>query len=230
MRLEPILDGFSGEVPLFPVPNAVLFPGARLPLQIFEPRYRRMLIDVLRGEGFVVVTLLRDGWDKDYFGSPPVHKVGGLGKITQIKRISGGRYFILLTGLRRVRLDKEVDRDTPYRWAKVSVLRDRIEPWDEARAELMSEKVLAGFNGMLRALTDFPGELVNPGRRLPAGLTLDILAYHLPSPPEVKQKLLEETNVLKRGRMLLELAGKLPELLSDRVKGRLQIFPKPSRN
>ena len=69
-----ILPG-SFEVPLFPLPNIVLLPGMVLPLHIFEPRYRKMLADALAGERLIARANLMDGWQSDYLGKPPVHRL-----------------------------------------------------------------------------------------------------------------------------------------------------------
>src|SRR6187399_2481527 len=55
-------------LPLFPLPNVVLFPGVLLPLHIFEPRYRAMIGDALRGDRRIGMVLLRPGWESGYQG------------------------------------------------------------------------------------------------------------------------------------------------------------------
>ena len=61
-------DSFSGTIPIFPLPNVVLFPNMLLPLHIFEPRYREMVEDALNGEGLIGMALLKEGWQNDYYG------------------------------------------------------------------------------------------------------------------------------------------------------------------
>ena len=62
-------------IPIFPLPNAVLFPGVFLPLHIFEPRYRAMVADALEGDRLIGMMLLKPGWESDYEGRPPVYPV-----------------------------------------------------------------------------------------------------------------------------------------------------------
>ena len=67
--MEPITQANQAKsirVPLFPLPNVVLFPGAVLPLHIFEERYKTMTADALAGKSLVAMALLRPGWEKDY--------------------------------------------------------------------------------------------------------------------------------------------------------------------
>ena len=72
----------SDLLPLFPLPSVVLFPGVFLPLHIFEPRYREMVADALQADRLIGMVLLREGWNDDYEGRPPVYDVGCSGVIT----------------------------------------------------------------------------------------------------------------------------------------------------
>ena len=67
------------EIPLFPLPDVVLFPGVSRPLLIFEPRYREMVADALKGTRIIGMVLLRPGFEKDYEGRPPVYDIGCAG-------------------------------------------------------------------------------------------------------------------------------------------------------
>jgi len=79
-------------LPIFPLPNTVLFPNTLLPLHIFEPRYRMMARDLIESEGPVmVVQLLRRG--RSLFGAPAVHAVGGIGTILMHKELPDGRFL-----------------------------------------------------------------------------------------------------------------------------------------
>ena len=67
----------SDFIPIFPLPNVVLFPNVFLPLHIFEPRYREMVGDALAGDRMIGMTLLKPGWEHEYEGRPPVYATGG---------------------------------------------------------------------------------------------------------------------------------------------------------
>src|SRR4051812_33129982 len=105
-------------LPMFPLPNLVFFPNTRLPLHVFEPRYRQMIADALQKENRIGIVLLRPGWEADYFGSPPIHEFGTLGTIEQAVPLDDGRFNILIRGDVRVRVLDEVSR-VPYRTARV---------------------------------------------------------------------------------------------------------------
>jgi Lon protease-like protein len=105
-------------LPLFPLPNLVFFPRTRLPLHVFEPRYRQMVADAVAGEKRFGIVLLRPGWENDYFGAPPIYACGTLSQIEQAVSLDDGRYNILVRGEVRFRIVGEVNRD-PYRLARV---------------------------------------------------------------------------------------------------------------
>lgn len=101
-------------LPLFPLPNLVFFPQTRLPLHVFEPRYRQLVTDALEGERRFGIVLLRSGWESNYFGSPPLHAVGTIGTIEQAVPLDDGRFNILVRGDGRFRILDEVT-SAPYR-------------------------------------------------------------------------------------------------------------------
>lgn len=105
-------------LPLFPLPNIVFFPHTRLPLHVFEPRYRQMVTDVLESDHRFGIVLLRSGWEAEYFGAPPVHGCGTVGTIEQAVPLEDGRFNIVVRGDIRFRILDEVSR-VPYRTARV---------------------------------------------------------------------------------------------------------------
>lgn len=105
-------------LPLFPLPNMVFFPETRLPLHVFEPRYRQLVTDVVASDSRFGIVLLQPGWESDYLGAPAVHATGTLGEIEQTVPLHDGRFNILVRGQVRFRIVDEV-RHEPYRTARV---------------------------------------------------------------------------------------------------------------
>src|ERR1700674_1939237 len=93
----------SDILPIFPLPNVVLFPNVFLPLHIFEPRYREMVADALESDRLIGMALLRPGWEPEYEGRPAVYPIGCSGVITHFERLAGGRVQLVLGGVGRVR-------------------------------------------------------------------------------------------------------------------------------
>src|SRR3954464_9067572 len=111
----------SDLLPLFPLPNVVLFPNVFLPLHIFEPRYREMVADALAGDRMLGMVLLRPGWEHTYEGRPAVYPIGCSGVITHFEKLPDGRYNIVLRGLDRFRIIDE-DHSFAYRRGIVEML------------------------------------------------------------------------------------------------------------
>ena len=105
-------------LPLFPLPNIVFFPHTRLPLHVFEPRYRQMIVDAMEADQRFGIVLLRPGWEAEYFGTPAVYECGTVGTIEQAVPLEDGRFNIVVRGDVRFRILDEVSR-VPYRTARV---------------------------------------------------------------------------------------------------------------
>src|SRR5437016_3246424 len=110
-------------VPLFPLPNVVLFPRAVLPLHIFEERYKQMTADALAGDGLVAMALLRLGWEKSYYGRPAIEPVVCVGRILSHEKLADGKYNFLLQGQTRARIVRE-HGERSYRLAELSPLEE----------------------------------------------------------------------------------------------------------
>lgn len=192
-------------LPLFPLPNVVLFPGALLPLHIFEPRYRAMVADALAGDRRIGMVLLRPGWDRDYEGRPPVHDIGCSGVVVHATRLVDGRYNIVLQGLERFRVLGE-DHDRPYRRATVLPLPD--ESADDAKRSAVGDlrRRLASIIG---APLDASGEgdtaQAEQLAALPDADFIHTVCQHLDLDPIEKQALLERDSLLQRAGALIEL-------------------------
>jgi ATP-dependent Lon protease len=207
-RLEAALR----ELPVFPLPQAVLFPRALLPLHIFEPRYRTMLKDCLETHSAMVVALIPDPRDVDSNGNPRIAPVAGGGVIIEHQQLADGRSNILLHGLARLRLE-ELPFVPPYRRARGTILAD------------LSTSVSTGDRtALVAAATAFAGEVhkrdPNFSLRLPpsleAGAIADLCAHHLVIDAAARQRILEELDAAERVRLVIgELAIQHGALLKE---------------
>src|SRR5688500_15282736 len=116
-------------IPIFPLPNVVLFPNVFLPLHIFEPRYRVMVKDALASDRIIGMVLLRPGYEAEYAGRPPVYPVGCAGLITHSESLHDGRFNIVLRGLEKFRVTGE-EPGRPYRVAHVEPLAETVTDQD----------------------------------------------------------------------------------------------------
>ena len=107
-------------IPIFPLPNVVFFPRAYLPLHIFEPRYREMCADANASGQCIGMALLKEGWEQDYYGNPPIFAVGCVGRLVSVHRLPDGRLNIVLQGLQRYDIQEQLDGKS-YRQARITL-------------------------------------------------------------------------------------------------------------
>jgi len=118
-------------IPLFPLPDVVLFPDVALPLRIYEPRYRAMVADAIKGNHIIGMILLQPGHEAEYEGRPPIFPVGCAGVITQVEQLPNGEYTLVLRGLQKFRVTSE-DPGGAYRVAHITPIPE--PPPDESQA------------------------------------------------------------------------------------------------
>jgi len=186
----------SDLLPIFPLPNIVLFPNVFLALHVFEPRYKDMVADALESDRMIGMVLLRPGWERMYEGRPPVYPVGCSGVITHVERLPDGRYNIVLRGLERFRILDE-DHSRSYRRAATEPLIEyTMAPAD--RAAIRSQR--AKLEHLLAPGTDI---------KIPSAMSdedlVNALAQYLDLEPLERQALLEKDNLRTRAESLVEL-------------------------
>ena len=200
-------------LPIFPLTGAILLPGGRLPLHIFEERYRNMVEDALEGDGFIgMIQPQTPAPEVDPREASELYSVGCAGLIERWENLDDGRYIILLKGIARFRIGRELESVHGYRRVEADYggfARDL----DEERAEVETDR-------LMRALKSF-GE----AHRVPieldklaelSGLALlNSLAMALPFQPAEKQALLEAPDVQRRLETLLALMNMGIELRPD---------------
>jgi Lon protease-like protein len=188
------------EIPIFPLPNVVLFPSALLPLHIFEPRYRAMVADALESERLIGMVMLRPGWEPHYDRAPEVYPIGCAGFITHADRLPDGRYNIMLRGMEKFRiLDERPARDgvERYRIAQIESIKEGKTTVTAASraARQRLEKLLA------RKLHKTDHDFIP--KDVPDADLVHAIAQHLE--PLEKQALLECNSLLERCEALVEL-------------------------
>jgi len=184
-------------MPLFPLPNVVLFPQAPLRLHIFEDRYRAMTRDILGGERFVAMGLIVDGASAAD-ERPAVEPIAGIGEVVMAHELPDGRFNLVVRGYARVHIDEELASDRPYRLVSASVVPDLpITDRNELRDAEQSLRVLIG------QLADAIPEGGEPLRQIVAGLETpavlaNVAAAELIADVGVRQQLLETRDVARR--------------------------------
>src|ERR1051325_5309101 len=146
MHLDPL--DFSLPIPLFPLPNCVLFPGVVQPLHVFEPRYKQMMGHALKSQAAMAMALLKPGWEHNYHGTPEVHELVCVGRIATHEQLDDGKYNLLLHGVTRARLLSEkkagVIEHGVFRVGRLEPLPDSPElTLGQSSALALQRKVLA---------------------------------------------------------------------------------------
>jgi Lon protease-like protein len=185
-------------IPIFPLQDVMLFPNISRPLLIFEPRYRAMVADALKGDRIIGMVLLRAGYEAEYEGRPPVHPIGCAGVITSFEQLPDGRYVIMLRGLVKFRVTSE-DQTRLYRLARV-----------EAMPEMQNDEQRAALGRQRSRLLALLAEVVAPGSEPPSPALSDEeivngIAQHLELDPLARQDLLERNGPLSRSQALVDL-------------------------
>ena len=215
------LQAPKSPVPVFPLPNLVLFPHAVVPLHVFELRYRTMVREALSSERMIAMGLLKPGWERDYHGSPEFYPLGCLARFEEVEWLPNDCYSLVVRGTARVTFGRVV-REYPYRVARVEVVPQ--EPYSEDDPLVLSEKHV--MLELYRKLTaSAVGEESGGGSPLPrgassasaAGLAGSDLSFEelvnsvcmtLDTEPIEKLRLLGLDSVLERGHLVRGIAAK----------------------
>ena len=139
-------------VPVFPLPELVLFPRATVPLHVFELRYRTMVRDALSRERLIALALLKPGYEADYHGSPEFHPLGCLARIEEVEWLPDDRYNLTVMGVVRVRFEHIVC-EFPYRSARVALLPQHPYPEDDPLVRI-EQRALLELHQRMRAMAE----------------------------------------------------------------------------
>jgi len=197
-------EKFSGRVRLFPLPNFVLFPHVMQPLHVFESRYRDLLEDALRDDRLIAMAVLAPGWQSDYEGRPPLRPFACLTKVATHHRLDDGTYNVLVLGLHRVRLVRELEPLRSYREAEVELCEENDPPEKSAARRVLRGQLRNAFIRVLPLLPDVREQIDQLlGSDVSLGVLTDVLGYMLQIDLDAKAALLSESDVHRRGKMLL---------------------------
>lgn len=180
---------------IFPLSGAVLFPGLKLPLHVFEPRYRALVSDALARDRQIAIIQpqeMREG--------APLYTVGCIGRIDEIEALDDGRYNLVLDGEARFRVIRELEVSTPFRQIEAELI-------EEDGDEILSSIERAGFEREARRFADAQGYSVdwNSVERLDDQSLINSVSQIAPFDPASKQALLEAPDVAARCELLIQL-------------------------
>jgi Lon protease-like protein len=182
-------------------------------LHIFEPRYKQMVEDALDDNGLIALCLLRPSAGYGANNVAPIYSEICIGKIVQEERLPDGRFNLLLQGVSRAKIIKEVNDGKLYRTAKVEILHD-VPLASEENANRIRTKLL---KQMTKWFTQQPSAKAQLDRLVQSDLSLgnlcDVFSFALPLSVDLKILLLQLVNIEDRAMLLLEVIEQMtPEI------------------
>lgn len=199
---KPTAFPIPERIPVFALPNVVLFPKTYLPLHIFEPRYRKMVADCALAGQCIGMALLKDGWETDYYGHPPIYPVGCVGRLISVQPLADGRSNILLQGLERFEIAREWF-EQEYREATVTV---KPQAMGSSLDSSVRQRLFSALKEYFRTHDDAPTWQEFFREDVSDEILVNTLSTYLECTPLEKQFLLEADSVQQQ-------AGRLNDLL-----------------
>ena len=186
-------------IPIFPLPNVILFPQVMLPLHIFEPRYRQMVRDAqTQSPALIGMTLLRGNWQEQYEGRPDIFPIGCVGEMVRVHPLPDGRFNIMLQGMREFQvLEESVTKS--YREAKVEwrpPSHGVLTATDRSELRQLLERYLRDNDKVQQFLND---------QSIEDDFLVNFFAFHLDFMPIEKQGLLEAATLQERAERLRDM-------------------------
>lgn len=189
-------------VAVFPLSAALLLPGGRMPLNIFEPRYLQMIDEAMKGPRLVgMIQPSLDGAQRED-GEPELCQVGCLGRITSLAETGDGRYLIALQGVCRFRVASELSVKTPFRQCRVMPFAADLRE-EQGADEINRPALLKTFRAYLEANSlDADWESVS---RAENAMLVNALSMMAPYGAAEKQALLEAPDLKTRAETLIAI-------------------------
>ncbi|MBY0308634.1 MAG: LON peptidase substrate-binding domain-containing protein [Phycisphaerales bacterium] len=229
---ETVSVDFGKPMPIFPLAQVTLMPHAVLPLQVFEPRYRQMARDILGASGQLALAVYEgEAWKDEDASSPPppVRPAVCVGQVVQHERLGDGRYNLLVQGVCRAHIVREVppaEHGRPYRIAHLKPVGVETE-----------EDVMAGERSRLTAL--FAATSLKDLRHaesiveyladeeVPTSAILELVTFNLLPDPELRYRLLEEGNAMRRSAIIRTQLDAIRDLLDRAAPQRAALAKLP---
>jgi Lon protease-like protein len=204
-------------LPIFPL-GVVLFPGTRLPLHLFEPRYRQMLADVRASDGrFGIIAAIPGVAERDL----PAGRIGCVAEVTDVEIMPDGRANIIVTGRERFALTAFVEHEAPYHVATGTIVLDEAGASPVALA-VAADDVIASFKRVVQAvrtlnddtdpLPDLPEDAARVAWSVGAMIDLDLPSrYRLLAERSPAARLTQIDHVLRKALPDLELQAAIKQ-------------------
>lgn len=209
---ETLTIDFTRPIPLFPLPTCALLPYAAVPLHIFENRYRMLTQDALDSAGLIAMAVFEgNNWKQNYENAPPVRDYVCVGKIVRHEQLEDGRYNILLQGICRARILREVEAED-YRQVMLepvdaeTVMEIDLQDQRQRLESLLADPMLSGLVAVSTVRNWLSDEL-------PTVALIDLAVLAICQNAEDRYAVLAETDPLARANWLLRHLQQTSDLL-----------------
>ncbi len=199
--LEPLerVKAALGRLKVFPLPSAVLLPGTAMPLHVFEQRYRDLVQDALAGDGVFAMAQVLPGQEGRLFGRPDLEDLLCAGVMTMHEALPDGRSNLVLIGIARARILRELPQTKAYREVEAEAVVDL--PFDGPEEETLRASVLE----LVARIPHEVGEKVaQVAARVRGGALADVVASAVVSDAARRFEVLSALDVRQRLRLVTE--------------------------
>ena len=199
--MDKLVNKLPKEIPVFPLSNFIIFPKTTVPLNIFEPRYLNMVDDVMKGNRIIGMIQPKKSNQK----TPILYNIGCAGKITSFNETEDGRYLIILRGISRFKIIKELENKKLYRQCNVDFKEFSYDLKEKNEEIKFSDLELIFKN--LKSLFIKQGYIINWKELEKQNLNqaINILSMASPFSLEEKQVLLETVSLNERSKKLEQI-------------------------
>ena len=175
------LRTFSGVAPLFPLDGVSLLPHVVQPLHIFEPRYLAMTASALDSDRLLAMSVIKPGWSVHHLEKDvPVCETVCLGRITADQQLEDGRFVVVVRGLSRCRIIKELETSEEFRVARLELMPDRYPEESSIHRDHRRCELIELFNRLHPSLMETPAfsQLLQDDLKL--GELCDVISFAAP--------------------------------------------------
>ncbi len=219
---------FGDELPVLPIRNAVLFPGAVAPFDVGRDKSVALVEDVHNLDGPIIAIFAQKDPSTDDPGQEDLYPMGCAARVLKALKHSSGNYSLILQGLTRIKMN-EVTGSDPF--LKAKVIRVNTPPTEDVEAEALAMSLRDVAKQVIQLMPELPREAGSLIDSIQApGALADLVAANLDAPVDEKAQLIETVEVKERIRKVLRLLTRQLEILKMRERINSQIKEEMGKN
>jgi len=211
---EEILKSFSGDAPIFALPNFVMFPKTAYSFNVFEPRYKEMVSDILKTNKLFCVNLKKNNSESE------IYNIGTLCYIIESKKLDNGNYTLIASGIQKIKINK-INKTKSYDIAKLDLIEDNNIVIEE---QLKRKKLINKFISLVASSNENINLNIIDTSMISTEMLTNLASLILPLENEDKQKLLELNTIELRLEVLCQFLNSELKVESDLINFN-QIIP-----